>query len=169
MASFNRVILLGNLTKDPEVRYTPSGDAVADLRMAISRRFKGRDGEQREDTCFVGVTVWRRQAETCAEYLRKGSQVLVEGNLKYDEWEKDGQKHSRLSVTAQRVQFMGSPRSAEFRDGPQGGAPQQRAPAPQEEAHPALREEAPASREEAPAGADMPSQNQSGDDDNLPF
>ena len=161
MASFNRVILMGNLTKDPEVRYTPSGDAVADLRLAVNRRFKGRDGEDREDTCFVGVTVWRRQAETCAEYLRKGSQVLVEGSLKYDEWERDGQKHSRLSVTASRVQFMDSPRRAEFQDGPRGAAPQQQAPASQEEAPPASPQPAP--------GGDMPAMNESSDDDNLPF
>jgi single-strand DNA-binding protein len=121
MASFNKVILIGNLTRDPEVRYTPSGTAVGDLRMAINRRFRTGDGQEREETCFVGVTVWGRQAETCGEYLKKGSPALVEGRLKYDEWEKEGQKFSRLSVVAERVQFLGSPRGAEFRDG--GGEP----------------------------------------------
>jgi len=120
MANFNKVILIGNLTRDPEVRYTPSGTAVGDLRMAVNRRFRTGDGQEREETCFVGVTVWGRQAETCGEYLKKGAPALVEGRLKYDEWEKEGQKFSRLSVVAERVQFLGSPRGTEFRD---GGAP----------------------------------------------
>ncbi len=118
MASFNRVILMGNLTKDPEVRYAPSGTAVGDLRMAVSRRYKSGDGQEKEETCYVSVTVWGRQAETCGEYLSKGRPVLVEGRLKLDEWEKDGQKHSRLSVVAERVQFLGG-----RPDGGSGGHP----------------------------------------------
>ena len=106
MADFNKVILLGNLTRDPEVRYTPSGTAVTDLRMAMNRRFRGSDGQDRDETCFVSVTVWGRQAENCGQYLRKGRQALVEGRLKLDEWEKEGQKISRLTVTAERVQFV---------------------------------------------------------------
>jgi single-strand DNA-binding protein len=121
MANFNKVILIGNLTKDPEIRYTPSGTAVGDLRMAVNRRFRSGDGQEREETCFVGVTVWGRQAETCGEYLKRGRPLLVEGRLKYDEWEKEGQKFSRLSVVAERVQFLGSPRDGAFQD---GGAPQ---------------------------------------------
>ena len=121
MASFNKVILMGNLTRDPEIRYTPSGTAVGDLRMATNRRFRTADGQERDETCFVGVTVWGRQAETCGEYLKKGASALVEGRLKYDEWEKEGQKFSRLSVVAERVQFLGGPRGGEFRDG--GGSP----------------------------------------------
>ena len=120
MASFNKVILIGNLTRDPEIKYTPSGTAVGDLRMATNRRYRTADGQEHDETCFVGVTVWGRQAETCGEYLKKGAPALVEGRLKYDEWEKEGQKFSRLSVVAERVQFLGSPRGAEPRDG--GGA-----------------------------------------------
>ncbi len=120
MASFNKVILIGNLTRDPEIKYTPSGTAVGDLRMATNRRYRTADGQEHDETCFVGVTVWGRQAETCGEYLKKGAPALVEGRLKYDEWEKEGQKFSRLSVVAERVQFLGSPRGAELRDG--GGA-----------------------------------------------
>ena len=110
MSSLNRVFLIGNLTKDPEIRYTPSGKAVGDLRLAVTSKFKDN-----EDTCYVDVTVWDRQAETCGEYLRKGRPILVEGRLKFDEWERDGQKRSRLSVVASRVQFMGSPRDGEDR------------------------------------------------------
>ncbi len=107
MASLNKVFLIGNLTRDPEVRYTPSGSAVGDLGLATSRKFKGQDGDFKEEVCFVSVTVWGRQAETCAEYLKKGRPVMVEGRLKYDDWEKDGKKFSKLSVTAERVQFLG--------------------------------------------------------------
>jgi len=107
MASLNKVFLIGNLTRDPEVRYTPSGAAVGDLGIAVSRKFKSQDGGQKEEVCFVNVTVWGRQAETCAEYLKKGRPVMVEGRLKYDDWEKDGKKFSKLTVTAERVQFLG--------------------------------------------------------------
>lgn len=120
MADFNKVMLMGNLTRDPEVRYTPSGTAVADLGLAVNRSFKGSDGQLKDETCFVRVTVWSRQAENCAQYLKKGSPVFVEGRLKYDEWEKDGQKQSRLSVVGERVQFLGAPRGASFQDGGSG-------------------------------------------------
>jgi len=107
MASLNKVFLIGNLTRDPEVRYTPSGAAVGDLGMAVSRRFKSADGENKEEVCFVNVTVWGRQAETCAEYLKKGRPVMVEGRLRFEEWEKDGKKNNKLVVVAERVQFLG--------------------------------------------------------------
>jgi len=116
MASLNKVFLIGNLTKDPEVRYTPAGKAVGDLRMAVNRKYKTADGQERDETCFVGIVVWGRQAETCGEYLRKGSPVMVEGRLHYEEWEKDGKKNNRLRVVAERVQFMGGPKSGESRD-----------------------------------------------------
>ncbi len=107
MASFNKVMLMGNLTRDPEVRYTPSGMAVADLRLAVNRRYRSGDGQEHEETCFVNVTVWSKQAEICGQYLKRGRPVFVEGRLKFDEWEKDGQKLNRLSVVAERVQFLG--------------------------------------------------------------
>jgi single-strand DNA-binding protein len=109
MASLNKVFLIGNLTRDPEVRYTPSGAAVGDLGLAISRKFKAQDGSMKDEVCFVNVTVWGRQAETCAEFLKKGRPVMIEGRLKYDEWEKDGKKASKLTVTAERVQAAGAP------------------------------------------------------------
>ncbi len=109
MASYNRVILLGNLTRDPELRYIPSGMAVTELDLAVNDRRKTATGEWVEETTFVnGVTVWGRQAETASEYLTKGSPVFIEGRLKLDAWEKDGQKHSRLRVVCDRMQFIGS-------------------------------------------------------------
>jgi len=107
MANFNKVMLMGNLTRDPEVRYTPSGMAVADLRLAVNRRYRSADGQEHEETCFVNVTVWAKQAETCGQYLKRGRPVFIEGRLKFDEWEKDGQKFNRLSVGAERVGFLG--------------------------------------------------------------
>jgi single-strand DNA-binding protein len=106
-AGFNRVILMGNLTQDPELRYTPQGTAVADLRLAVNNPRRRSDGQ--EDTVFVDVTVWDRQAETSCEYLSKGRAVLVEGRLRLDTWEdrQSGQKRSKLAVTAQNVQFLG--------------------------------------------------------------
>lgn len=106
--SLNKVFLIGNLTRAPELRYTPSGTAVADLRLAVSRSFATQGGDRREETCFLTVVVWAKQAETCAEYLDKGSPVLVEGRLQTREWEaKDGQKRTVVEVVAERVQFMG--------------------------------------------------------------
>lgn len=121
MASLNKVFLMGNLTRDPEVRYTPSGAAVGDLGLAVSRRFKTSDGESKEETCFVNITVWGRQAETCAEYLKKGRPVMVEGRLRYEEWEKDGKKNNKIVVVAERVQFLGS-RDGGSEGGGQGGS-----------------------------------------------
>ncbi len=107
MASMNRVFLIGNLTRDPEVRYIPSGKAVADLGLAVSRNYRTAGGEMKEDTCFVDITVWEKQAETAGKYLKKGSAVLVEGSLRLDQWEdSNGEKRSRLRVTADRLQFL---------------------------------------------------------------
>lgn len=106
MTDLNKVFLAGNLTRDPEVRHIPSGSAVCDLRMAINRRFRDQNDKDREEVVYVSVTVWGRQAENCGQYLSKGSPVLVEGRLKLDEWEKEGQKQSRLGVVGERVQFL---------------------------------------------------------------
>ena len=108
MASLNKVFLIGNLVRPPELRYTPSGTAVADLRLAVNRNYTTQGGEKREETCFLTVVVWGKQAEACGEYLDKGSPILVEGRLQTREWEaKDGQKRSVMEVVADRVQFMG--------------------------------------------------------------
>ena len=113
MASLNKVLLLGNLTRIPELRYTPSGTAVADLRLAVHRNYTTQSGEKREDTCFLTIVVWGKQAESCREYLDKGSPILVEGRLQTRDWEaKDGQKRTVTEVVAERVQFMGRGRGA---------------------------------------------------------
>ena len=118
MASFNRVILLGNVTRDLELRYTPSGTAVTDLGLAVNDRWKNAAGEWVEETTFVDVTLWARTAEVASEYLSKGSPVLIEGRLKLDSWEtNDGQKRSKLKVVGERMQFIGSRGGAEGGDG----------------------------------------------------
>jgi single-strand DNA-binding protein len=106
MASLNTVVLMGNLTRDPEVRYTPSGTPVATLGLAVNNRVKQGD-EWKDDPCFIDVVVFGKQAESCGEYLSKGQPVLIEGRLRYRSWEgQDGQKRSKHEVTAFRVQFM---------------------------------------------------------------
>jgi single-strand DNA-binding protein len=107
MASLNKVLLIGNLTRPPELRYTPNGTAVADLRLAVNRNYTTAAGEKREEACFLTVVVWGKQAESCGEYLDKGSGVFVEGRLQTRDWEaKDGQKRTVTEVVAERVQFM---------------------------------------------------------------
>jgi single-strand DNA-binding protein len=113
MADLNKVFLMGRLTFDPELRRTPGGSAVTDLRLATSRSWAGRDGERKEETLYIDVTVWERQAETCCQYLRKGSGVHVEGYLKMETWDdkNTGEKRSKVKVQAERVQFLDSRRS----------------------------------------------------------
>ena len=155
MAYLNRVFLIGNLTRDPEIRYIPSGKAVADLRMALSRKYRTASGELKEETCYVSVVAWGRQAETAGEYLKKGSAIMVEGSLRYEQWEKDGEKKNMLRVNADRIQFLDrlkrplEPGAAAEAD--------QRPSAPATASEPS---EPPASA--APA-------EEKGDDDNLPF
>jgi single-strand DNA-binding protein len=113
MASFNKVILLGNLTRDPEVRYTPKGSAVADLGIAVNRQYTLENGEKREEVTFVDVTFWGRTAEVAGEYLKKGRPVFIEGRLQLDTWDdkQSGQKRSKLKVIGETMQMLGSPRS----------------------------------------------------------
>ena len=107
MASLNKVLLIGNLTRPPELRYTPSGQAVADLRLAVNHDYTTQSGERRQEACFLTVIVWGKQAESCSEYLDKGSEIFVEGRIQVRDWEgKDGQKRTTTEVVAQRVQFM---------------------------------------------------------------
>ncbi len=160
MASYNKVLLMGNLTRDPEVRYTPKGTAIANLGLAVNRRWTTETGEAKEEVTFVDVEVWGRQAETAGQYLSKGRPVFVEGRLKLDSWEdkESGQKRNKLKVVAERVQFLGAPRGgAEFKDQapsdeaparPAGRGPRPPAPPPQDKGEP-----------EPPAG----------EDDNIPF
>jgi single-strand DNA-binding protein len=153
MASFNKVILVGNLTRDPELRYTPKGTAIAKLGIAVNRVWTSESGEKKEETTFVDVDVFGRTAENVAQYLRKGSPLLVEGRLRLDTWEdkQTNQKRSKLSVVAEVVQFLGSPRG-----GPEAGA------APVAGARPAATA-APAAS--AAAEPDLPP----ADEDDVPF
>lgn len=122
MASLNKVLLIGNLTRDPELKYTPQGTAVCDFSIALNEKFKAKDGSWQEKVHFIDIAAWGRTAEVCGEYLRKGRPVFVEGRLQQDRWEQpDGQKRSKIRVTADRVQFLGGPAGA-------GGAPRAGAP-----------------------------------------
>jgi len=133
MANLNKVLLIGNLTRDPELRYIPSGTAVVDLGLAVNRRVKKSDGTWGEEAAFIDVTVWGKQAENCAEYLSKGRPIFVEGRLQFDQWEdkKTGDKRSKLKVTADNVQFLGG------RPGGGGGEGGGRKPSPAPKPEPA--------------------------------
>jgi len=125
MSSYNRVVLMGNLTRDPEVRHLASGTAVAELGMAVNEKYKTKDGETKDATMFVDVVVWGRQAETTGEYLTKGSPVLIEGKLQLDQWEnKEGEKRSKIKVRADRIVFMGSRSDADDNGGHRPGREQ---------------------------------------------
>jgi single-strand DNA-binding protein len=153
MGSFNKVILLGNLTRDPQVRYTPGGTAVAEIGLAVNRTwFDQKTNTRREETTFVDVTLWGRQAEVAGEYLAKGRQVLIEGRLNLDTWDdkETGQKRSKLKVVGEHMTMVGS-----RGDGPQGGGgsrgdagrgaarPEQESQAPADEFHEAPHEAPP--------------------------
>jgi single-strand DNA-binding protein len=109
MANFNKVILVGNLTRDPEVRYTPKGSAVADIALAINRNYTLDSGEKREEVTYVDVVLWARLAEIAGEYLKKGRPVLIEGRLQMDTWDdkQSGQKRSKLRVVGENMQLLG--------------------------------------------------------------
>lgn len=113
MASFNKVILMGNLTRDPELRYTPKGTAVAKLGVAVSRKWRNDTGEMQEETTFVDVDAFGKQAETIGQYLKKGRPIMIEGRLRLDQWEdkNSGQKRSKLNVVMESFQFLDSGRS----------------------------------------------------------
>lgn len=129
MASYNRVVLVGNLTRDPELRYTPSGTAVSDIGLAVNDRYKNASGEWVEEATFVDVTLWARTAEVASEYLSKGSPILVEGRLKLDTWEtNDGQKRSKLRVICERMQMLSGRGEGGGGGGGGGGRMQSRRP-----------------------------------------
>jgi single-strand DNA-binding protein len=126
MASFNKVILLGNLTRDPEVRYTPKGSAVCDLGLAVNRNYTLDNGEKREEVTFVDVVLWARLAEIAGEYLKKGRPVFIEGRLQMDSWDdkQSGQKRTKLRVVGETMQLLGSrPSGAGGGDAPETERP----------------------------------------------
>lgn len=140
MANLNKVMLIGNVTRDPELRYIGSGTAVLDLGLAVNRRSKGQNGEFKEEVTFVTVTIWGKTAENCAEYLSKGRPVFIEGHMRNDNWEdkKTGEKRSKLAIVAENVQFLGQ-RGERTERGERGTEPTERpargqqAPPPHEE------------------------------------
>jgi single-strand DNA-binding protein len=155
MANFNKVILVGNLTRDPELRYTPKGTAVVKIGLAVNRNWTSETGEKKEEVTFVDVDIFGRTAENVANYMRKGRPILVEGRLKYETWEdkQTNQKRSRLGVVGEVVQFLGSGGGAE-------GGPSD---APRRQASSA----APAAQSGAPPSAAEPEEMPSEDD--VPF
>jgi single-strand DNA-binding protein len=156
MASYNRVVLVGNMTRDVELRYIPSGMAVTDIGLAVNDRRKNASGEWVDETTFVDVTLWGRTAEVASEFLSKGSPVLIEGRLKLDSWEKDGQKHSKLKVVGERMQMLGTRGQGGGGGGGAGGG-----------ARPAARQQTNSSYSQPD---DQPSYDESGPSDNeVPF
>jgi single-strand DNA-binding protein len=139
MASFNKVVLVGNLTRDPELRYTPKGTAIAKIGLAVNRVWTNEAGEKKEEVTFVDVDIFGRTAENVGQYMRKGRPILIEGRLKLDQWDdkQTGQKKSRLGVVAENVQFLGSAQGGGEGGGGGGGAPAPRAPRPAAPAAPA--------------------------------
>lgn len=123
MASLNRVMLMGNLTRDPELRYTPNGTPVCDFGLAVNRKFTKRDGGEVDETCFVDVTMWGKRGAALSEYLGKGDPVFLEGRLTYDSWEHEGQRRSKLKVTAESFEFIGGGKRREQGDVAMGGVP----------------------------------------------
>jgi single-strand DNA-binding protein len=154
MANFNKVILAGNLTRDPEVRYTPKGMAISKITLAINRTWKNETGETKEDVTFVDVDAFGRQAEVIGQYLKKGRPLLVEGRLKYDTWDdkQSGQKRSKLGVVLESFQFLDSGNRGEG-NGPE--APR-RAAAPAAAASAAPAAEAPEAPPAGPEEDDVP-------------
>lgn len=147
MANFNKVMLIGNLTRDPELRYTPQGTAVASFGLASNRRWRSQAGEDREETVFVDVSAFGRQAELISEYMSKGRSIFIEGRLKLDQWQdkETGSKRSKLTVVVENFQFLGAPGQG----APSGGARRQAAskPAPPDEPPP---------DQQAPVDEDIP-------------
>jgi len=174
MPNLNKVMLIGNLTRDPEVRYTPKGSAVTDIGLAINRNYTLDDGEKREETTFVDVTFWGRQAEVIGEYMKKGRPMYVEGRLNLDQWEDktSGQARTKLKVVGEGFQFLGGrddnsgggqPQQPQYQQAP----PQQQASPPQPQASPPQQQASPPQQQAAP-----PQQNYEpirDEDDDIPF
>jgi single-strand DNA-binding protein len=136
MANLNKVFLIGRLTRDPQLRYTPSGLAVADIGLAVNRFRRGQEGQPpQEEVCYLDITVWGKQAENATEYISKGSQVFIEGFLRLDTWDdkKTGEKRSKLKIVAERVQYLDSRGARPAGTGGQKGAPGKPGPEPGEE------------------------------------
>ena len=171
MANLNKLMLIGNGTRDPEIRYTPKGTALVELSLAVNRRYTAENGEKREETTFVDVTLWGRTAEIANEYLRKGRPVYIEGRLQLDSWDDKttGQKRSKLKIVGEEMQLLGGRESGggsggsapggEYDEAPRQSRPPQNRPQPQQ--RPQGR---PASAPKAPADPDLDVE-----EDDIPF
>lgn len=162
MANLNKVMLIGNLTRDPEIKYTPKGSAVADIGLAINRNYTLDNGEKREETTFVDVVLWSRLAELAGQYLKKGRSVYIEGRLQLDTWDdkQTGQKRSKMRVVGEVMQFLGGPReggSEGGHGGEEGGAPPRSSRPPQQSRPPAKK---------PPTDPDLEA---AGEEDDIPF
>jgi single-strand DNA-binding protein len=159
MANLNKVMLIGNLTRDPELRHTPKGTAVAEISLAINRVWKDEQGQKQEDTTYVDVTLWGRQAEVAQQYLAKGNPVYIEGRLNLDSWDDKttGQKRSKLKVVGEALQLLGSKPSG----GGGGGNYSER---PQSQSR-----SAPQERSDPPQGASAAPADDFQEDDDIPF
>lgn len=152
MASYNKVLLMGNLTRDPELRYLPNGNAVVTLRLAVNRRWKTETGEEREEVTFVDVEAFRRQAEVLAQYLKKGNPLFVEGRLRMDQWEDKNthQKRSQLKVVLESFTFIGAANRGEGHPAAGGPAPTHNGTVTRPAAAPAAAASAAPAMEEVP-------------------
>jgi single-strand DNA-binding protein len=166
MAALNKVYLLGNLTRDPELRHTSSGNAVCTFGMAMNHRYMTAKGESKEEVCYVEVEAWGRWAEACDSFLRKGAPVLVEGRLRYEQWDdkETGQKRSRLRVVVEHGQFVGGPAR-------KGAAPEEAAREPLSSPGPVSRPQPPVSQtaEEQAIPEMPPFEPTEAVDDDIPF
>ena len=158
MANLNKVMLIGNLTRDPEIKYTPKGSAVADIGLAINRNYTLDSGEKREETIFVDVVLWGRLAELAGQYLKKGRSVFIEGRLQLDTWDdkQTGQKRSKMRVVGEMMQFLGSPRGDSGGGGEESGDHSASRPAPSK---PPVKKPAPTDPDLEPAA----------EEDDIPF
>jgi single-strand DNA-binding protein len=163
MANYNKVLLIGNLTRDPQLRYTPSQQPVCDFGLAINRKWKSADGQMKEDVCFVDCTAWGRTAENIQKYMTKGRPLFIEGCLRYHTWDgQDGKKRSKLDVTVLSFQFIDSGRGGQ--GGAAGGGGPARAAAPP--ANDAQRQQTSGAEEQKPPDYDF---SQDVEDDTIPF
>ena len=168
MASFNKVMLMGNLTRDPEIKYTPKGTAIADIGLAVNRNYTTESGEKREEVTFVDVTLWGRVAEIVGEYCKKGRPLFVEGRLQLDTWDDKatGQKRSKLKVVGENIQLLGSREGGAGGGGGGGehgeGRSESRSEARPQQNRPAARPASPPPRPPADPDLDAP-------EDDIPF
>lgn len=175
MSNFNKVLLMGRLTRDPELRYTPQGTAVSEIGLAVNREYTAGN-ERRKDTTFVDITFWARQAEIICQYLKKGDPLFVEGRLSLHTWEtQDGQRRSKLRVVAENFQFVGGRSDGEARGGGGGRGSSSAAAASGDEWGGGASTSAPSKPSAAPSGQDYPSPEDSGspdeglDENDIPF